>query len=95
MRLCGVVHQCVAEAHRGLSDSVAQEKANGFCNPTRFLQTSPTSVRLGDSAVDKQPLPGPGCAGGRSHDPSCPSPAASEVAHMTPPSVFLFTKTYF
>lgn len=66
-------------------DSVAQEKANGFCDPTRFLQTSLTSVCLRASAVDKQPLPGPGCAGGRSHNPGCLSPTASEVAHTPPP----------
>lgn len=74
----------MAGTHRGLPDSVAQEKSNGFCDPTCFLHTSTMSVCLGASAADKQPLPGPGCAGGRSHNPSCPLPAASEVAHMSP-----------
>ncbi|EOB03140.1 hypothetical protein Anapl_05589 [Anas platyrhynchos] len=50
-----------------------------------FLQTSLTSVCLKASAVDKLPLSGPGCAGGRNHNPGCPLPAASEVAHMSSP----------
>lgn len=64
---------------------MAQEKASGFCIPAAFLQTSLTSVCLKASAVDKLPLSGPGCAGGRNHNPGCPLPAASEVAHMSSP----------
>lgn len=64
---------------------MAQEKANGFCVPAGFLQTSLTSVCLRALAVDKLPLSRSGCAGGRNHNPGCPSPAVSEVAHMSSP----------
>lgn len=84
MWLSGAIHQSIAGPPILDSDSTAQKKANGCCDPTGFLQTSPTSVCLRTSAVDKQPLPGPGCAGKRSHNTSCLSPAARQVAQMSP-----------
>jgi len=78
----GPTMDCLTAWHR--RKPMAFVTLHTFCRPAQDLFVSGLQLK------DKLPLPGHGCAGERSHNPSCPSPVAVKWLTQLPTNVFRF-----